>query len=469
MASTSSKPKIKTRININRPLYTNFLFNKDKLPSSLWGGGPTIVPGPGGPEDLPKVFNKVMNTTEGFMKSFVRMYGNLLKDGYEDLAHEIETQLTEKDNVPMIIVVTGIIEEYADAGKTMEALVVYLILLVSNCVPNPYTYSVLIKALAADPDPNFLEVAKECILEMMEKGWQPNAETYTAVFKAFALQEKVEEGKKFREEMEAKGFVADKMAGIDVLKGTTGPVVKSIHNILFDDSEYSDSDDDDHIKKFYKLVDLQKLSPYSSITPLLNIPDIENDPENPKDLQQVFNKMHTGEGFVKTVVRMFKMLEREGFLSQAQEIRAKIYSLCESNDMPEVVIHTGMMEIYSKADRSKEALRVFQRMISLGVAPNAYTYSVLIKALTKDPDFLDDAKQYVLEMMGNGMQPNAKTYTTLFYAFAQLGKDKLKEAKEFVKQMKARGFVANKKAVKEVLKGKKAPIAKMVINILFAE
>lgn len=96
-----------------------------------------------------------------------------------------------------------------------------------------YTYSVIIKALAADPDPKFLEVAKECILEMMEKGWQPNTKTYTAVFKAFALQEKGEEGKQFREEMEAKGFVADKMDVTEVLKGTTGPVVKSIHNILF--------------------------------------------------------------------------------------------------------------------------------------------------------------------------------------------------------------------------------------------
>lgn len=196
------------------------------------------------------------------------------------------------------------------------------------------------------------------------------------------------------------------------------------------------------------------------------MPNIENDPENPKDLQQVFNKMSTAKANIITLPRMLNMLITEGFLSQAQEIKAEVEF---NDDLPEVVMHTGVMEIYSKANKAKEALRVFQRMIYLGISPNAYTYSVLIKALTKDPNFLNDAKQYVLEMMDKGMQPNARTYTAVFYAFARLGEDKLNEGKEFVKQIKARGFVANKKAVREVLKDKSEPIAKSVIDILFGE
>ena len=163
---------------------------------------------------------------------------------------------------------------------------------------------------------------------------------------------------------------------------------------------------------------------------------------------------------------MLNMLITEGFLSQVQEIKAEIVF---NDELPEVVMHTGVMEIYSKANKAKEALRVFQRMIYLGISPNAYTYSVLIKGHSKDPNFLNDAKQYVLEMMDKGMQPNARTYTAVFYAFARLGEDKLNEGKEFVKQIKARGFVANKKAVREVLKDKSEPIVESVIDILFGE
>ncbi|KAK9920135.1 hypothetical protein M0R45_028696 [Rubus argutus] len=142
-------------------------------------------------------------------------------------------EVGKKGVVPMIVVVTGIIEEYADAGRTIDALVVYLTLLVSNVAPQCLHLQFVIKALAADPDPKFLEVAKECILDDGKGMAAPMLRPTLPCFKAFALQEKAEEGKQFREEMEAKGFVVDKMDVIEVLKGTTGTVVKSIHNILF--------------------------------------------------------------------------------------------------------------------------------------------------------------------------------------------------------------------------------------------
>lgn len=190
----------------------------------------------GDPEDLPELFNKVHNTGEGFFKSFVKMFDNLGTDGYTDLAMDIGNQVTEEGIIPPVVVLTGIIDEYAEAGKTVEALHVYRMMLDSeHCAPNAYTYSVIIKALAADPGPNFLGIAKEFVMEMMGKGMQPNASTYTAVFEAFAGEEKMEEAKQFLEEMKANGFVADKkaMRAIRQVLEAKGPVVKTIIDILF--------------------------------------------------------------------------------------------------------------------------------------------------------------------------------------------------------------------------------------------
>lgn len=189
---------------------------------------------------------------------------------------------------------------------------------------------------------------------------------------------------------------------------------------------------------------------------------IEDDPENPKDLQQVFDKMRTTEPLYMEMSRMVVNLVRDGFRSQADEIREVI----EKKYMPEIVTHTGVMEIYAKVGKTKEVLRVYLRMLACGVTPNGYTYSVLIRALTKDRNFLGDAKKYLLEMMTKGMQPNARTYTSVFEAIARWEEDKV-VGKEFLKQMRASGFRANEKAVREVLPGRREAVVEKVIKTLF--
>ena len=240
-SSSGSNTKVLTTVKINSPHIGDLVFDDISLPPNLWGEHkPAIVAGPGDPEDLPEFFDKVMNSREGFVKHFVKMFDNLLTDGYEDLAMEIGNDFTEEGNIPQVVVLTGIIDEYGEAGKTMEALYVYRRMLESehcthDAAPNAYTYSVIIKALAADPEPDFLEVAKECVMAMMGKGLQPNASTYTSVLEAYERHEKMEEGKMFLEEMKTNGFVADReamRAMRHVLKGKR-PLVRIIIDILF--------------------------------------------------------------------------------------------------------------------------------------------------------------------------------------------------------------------------------------------
>ncbi|KAL6142455.1 hypothetical protein ACLB2K_060735 [Fragaria x ananassa] len=382
---------------------------------------------------------------------------------------QIGEQFTEQGFLHPVVTLTGIIDEYAEAGKTNEALYVFRMMLESeDRAPNAYTFSVIINVLAADKDANFHGIAKELVMEMMGKGMQPNASTYIAVFEVFAGQGKMEEAKQFVKEMKGNGLVADKKAMRAMRGALRGkrPLVKIIIHILFDDSEdYSgdSEEDDDDIKKSDNLMERFNIPPNGYLG---NKHVIEGDPENSKDLEYAFDMMCRMEPIVHTITRMVNMLNKDGFRSQALEIWSKFDF---GGDIPEVVTHTGVMEIYAKSDQAKEAHKVFRRMLSLRVVPNAYTYSVIIKALAKDSDFLEDAKTYLLEMMDKGMQPNARTYTPVFKAFARLEEDNVKKGKEFLMEMKAKGFRAKKKDVMEVLKGRKGHVVQTVISILFGK
>lgn len=106
------------------------------------------------------------------------------------------------------------------------------------------------------------------------------------------------------------------------------------------------------------------------------------------------------------------------------------------------------------------------RMLASGVAPNAYTYAVLVKGLAGNGR-LADAKKYVMEMMSKGMMPAAATYAAVFEAFAKDQKEE--EAREFLEAMKGKGFVPNEKDVREVIGSKRGPVFRSVMSILFGK
>ncbi|XVE60824.1 hypothetical protein DITRI_Ditri05aG0157700 [Diplodiscus trichospermus] len=169
------------------------------------------------------------------------------------------------------------------------------------------------------------------------------------------------------------------------------------------------------------------------------------------------------DGLMTNAVKMFDALSKDGLTHEALELFSQFK---DKGQMPDVVAHTAVIEAYANAGQCKEALKSFMRMLASGVAPNAYTYTVLIKGLaTGDAKYLVDAKMYLMEMIGKGMRPNAGTYTAVFEAFARM--EKVDEAKEFLGQMKEKGFEPDEKDVKEVLSSKRGPVFRSVMNILF--
>ncbi|XP_061371000.1 pentatricopeptide repeat-containing protein At4g38150-like [Gastrolobium bilobum] len=225
----------------------------------------------------------------------------------------------------------------------------------------------------------------------------------------------------------------------------------------------SDSETDD--ENTPKEIDKNKKLPPPPYDPFSKKPAIE-EPNDPKDLQEIFHNMRGGDGLFNHAVKMFDALSKEGLTHEALELFRQIK---DKGQMPDVVAHTAILEAYANARQPKEVLKVYMRMLASGVSPNAYTYAVLIKGLAtaSDAKFLRDANKFVLEMMDKGMRPNAETYTSLFEALVR--EEKLDEAAQLLEQMKAKGFVPDEQAVREVLKNKRGLLFRTVFNILFGK
>lgn len=242
---------------------------------------------------------------------------------------------------------------------------------------------------------------------------------------------------------------------------TTKKNVDTKVNFSLSDSD-SESEDEFDAKNTHKETDKSKNLP-PPYDPFNKKPAIE-EPKDPKDLQEIFHNMRSGDGLFNHAVKMFDALSKDGLTHEALELFGQIK---DKGHMPDVVAHTAIIETYANAGQPKEALKVYMRMLASGVSPNAYTYTVLIKGLASDSKFVRDAQKFVLEMMEKGMRPNAGTYTAVFEALA--GDEKVEEATEFLEQIKAKGFVADEKAVREVLSSKRGPVFRTVLSILFGK
>ncbi|KNA14196.1 hypothetical protein SOVF_109460, partial [Spinacia oleracea] len=86
--------------------------------------------------------------------------------------------------MPDVVAHTVVIEAYAGAGQCEGAHTVFMKMLAYGVLPYAYTYSVLIKSLAAD---GMIMEAKEYVLEMLGKGMKSSFETCVAVIEAFIV------------------------------------------------------------------------------------------------------------------------------------------------------------------------------------------------------------------------------------------------------------------------------------------
>ncbi|XP_016460558.1 uncharacterized protein LOC107784022 [Nicotiana tabacum] len=239
------------------------------------------------------------------------------------------------------------------------------------------------------------------------------------------------------------------------------PKRNTLVNFSLSDSEDSDSEAD--TKSSTKQIDKSKLPP--PYDPFNKKPVIE-EPEDPTNLQEVFQAIRS-DGLINNAVKMFDGLSKDGLTHEALELFSQIK---DKNQMPDVVAHTAVIEAYANAGQPKEAHKVYLRMLANGVLPNAYTYSVLIKSLAESGEgkFVKEAKKYVLEMVEKrGMKPNAATCLGSYEGLVKAGMEE--EGKELLEIVKSKGAVPEEIKMREVLKNKRGPLHRTIMQVFYGK
>ncbi|KAK6120359.1 hypothetical protein DH2020_045897 [Rehmannia glutinosa] len=235
---------------------------------------------------------------------------------------------------------------------------------------------------------------------------------------------------------------------------------KLVNFSLASDSE-SDSDTTPP-KSATKEIDKSKLPP--PYNPFSKKPVIE-DPEDPKNLQEVFAKIRE-DGLMNSAIKMFDGLSQDGLTHEALELFSQIK---DKGQMSDVVAHTAVMEAYMDAGQASEAHKVYLRMLASGVLPNAYTYRVVIRGLVRSGDakMAREAKKYVGEMVGRRMRPNAEICVGVFDGLVKVGMED--EGREMVEMLKENGFVPEENKVREVLKNKRGSVYGTLMSVLYGK
>ncbi|KAL6184577.1 hypothetical protein ACLB2K_045978 [Fragaria x ananassa] len=363
-------------------------------------------------EELKSLFCTIGRSYNSLNEFAIQWFGLMADIGNTDKAKEMFKPLSDLGILSHVAVFTIVISLYSGSGKAKSALKVYHHMIATGVNPVSYTYTQLISVLATDfSKVKYLRYAKKYFLETLDKGMKLNPAPFWKLMKAIAYQEPLEKFKEFLEQIKAKGFI--------------------LHDYGF------------YYKEAYLAKARQVLKMFAHL--------VHNDTID-KDVRSYFYlKTSSADHFQKLGCKMYTALIVDGNLDEAAEFHNEIK---ETRIDPMVLIHTSVIKAYFKFGKTKGALEAYFAMLAAGVAPNSYTYTILIKGLAADPNFFGDAKKYLLEMMDKGKRPNVATFTSVMEGFAkQEDKAAEEEGKAFVRVMMDKGFVPNAKAIMNVLKG----------------
>ncbi|PRQ19548.1 putative pentatricopeptide [Rosa chinensis] len=161
-----------------------------------------------------------------------------------------------------------------------------------------------------------------------------------------------------------------------------------------------------------------------------------------EDLKSKFDHLADYDSLNECALGLYTWLENAG---KSEEAKQLFKPRSELAVLPDVAIFTIVIQFYTRAEKTKGALKVYHHMLASGVAPAWFTYHSLIKALAKDSSSdvtsLGYAKQYFLEMLDKGMEPDSDLYAAVFAATAS--QDSVEKAREFLEQAQTRGFLIN--------------------------
>ncbi|KAL6129139.1 hypothetical protein ACLB2K_072492 [Fragaria x ananassa] len=289
-----------------------------------------------------------MFTEEAMSRNTIKMVEGLLRDGFVSVGLEIAAEVEETNEVPRVVTDTAVMEYYINAtgDRIKDALRVFKHMSASGVEPNSYTYGIIIKALAAadlKKNPNFVGYAKKYFVEMLDRGVQPNEETYEAVLDGIDGENKgeaEEERRVFVGKVKAKGFMlllqkeAEEMANPSPLMCEMDMLKEHVMN-LFEDviRAFEDKNERKRVRQMAEAEDYDSLS--------------------------------------STAFTFYEALVSRGLNEEAKLFKP----LLETAILPDEAV---FLIVILLSQTTSDALKVYEHMLAYGITPSSCTYSVLI-------------------------------------------------------------------------------------------
>ncbi|GAV89856.1 PPR domain-containing protein/PPR_2 domain-containing protein/PPR_3 domain-containing protein [Cephalotus follicularis] len=271
---------------------------------------------------------------------------------------------------PTIDVYTALVSAYGESGLLEKAiLIVDDMKSVSDCIPDVYTYSILIKSCCKF---NRFDLIKEILAEMSYLGIECSTVTYNIIIDGYG---------------KAKMFEEMENSLLDMIEtGSCLPDIYTLNSVI---GAYGNSGHIEKMERWYDEFQLMNI-----------LPDIKT--------FNIMIRSYGKAGMYKKMISVMKFMENRFF-------------------SPTIVTYNIVIEVLGWAGNIEEMDEYFKRMKHLGMKPNCITYCSLVSAYSK-AGLIMSVDSILRQVENSDVILDTPFYNCIISAYGQAGDvDKMEE------------------------------------------
>ncbi|KAL6053490.1 PPR domain-containing protein/PPR_2 domain-containing protein [Balamuthia mandrillaris] len=236
--------------------------------------------------------------------------------------------------------------------------------------------------------------ALELFQQMQQTGVPPDSFIYASVLKACTMEEDLETGQHVHAQLLRRGYL--NLSESNALISMYGKWMKD-RNVVTWNSMIEEETRSGHGREALKLFQQMQQAgvPPNSIT----YASVLKACTNSADLE-TGERVHAhllDSGFLPDVELSTGLINMYGKCGRVKEA----YSVFQEMEDPDIVAWNTMMQAYTQCGHGKEALELFQRMQQAGMSPDSFTYPIVLKACTSMAD-LETGKRVHAQLLRRG-------------------------------------------------------------------
>ncbi|KAF3445273.1 hypothetical protein FNV43_RR14968 [Rhamnella rubrinervis] len=297
-----------------------------------------------------------------------------------------------------------------------------------------YTYSYVINAYAKAGN---VDEVKKVLLEMEEKGFPPNVDTYNMVIHGLCGAGHVDEA------VEIKGMKPDGVSYNSLIDGfiKQGNVEEALKMKSKMVSHFIEMDLNVQNTLLNGVCKAGMMENAREI-----VTEMINTDANPDS--RTYNLLIEGYYRKHDMVRAFQMLDEMKKRSLAPTIhtysaiinglylsrnfgqaKAAFGEMIKEGLEPNAFIYT-IISAHAKEGKLEEARRIFESLTEQGIFQDVFCYNSLIISLCQSRK-MDAARTYLDDMLESGLQPDAHTYGAFVHGYSEAGKMQMADSKTY--------------------------------------